>query len=105
MSIPFKRIPGSLLDDLLLSSGSGKTSLIMALLGEMHFAPTHPDSMFRLPRTGGVAFAVQESWVLNQTIRDNILFGSAYDEERYKKGAFNLPANHICDEWLISPDI
>ncbi|RXW21499.1 hypothetical protein EST38_g4368 [Candolleomyces aberdarensis] len=66
-------------------TGSGKTSLLMALLGEMHFAPSEPDSSFNLPRAGGVAFAVQESWVQNETIRENILFHSTYDEERYKK--------------------
>ncbi|KDR74315.1 hypothetical protein GALMADRAFT_250126 [Galerina marginata CBS 339.88] len=66
-------------------TGSGKTSLLMALLGEMHFIPSHPDSWFNLPREGGVAYAAQESWVQNQTIRDNILFGSPYEEERYQK--------------------
>ncbi|RXW20112.1 hypothetical protein EST38_g5743 [Candolleomyces aberdarensis] len=66
-------------------TGSGKTSLLMALLGEMHFAPSEPDSSYNLPRARGVAFAVQESWVQNETIRENILFHSAYDEERYKK--------------------
>ncbi|KAF6747838.1 multidrug resistance-associated ABC transporter [Ephemerocybe angulata] len=66
-------------------TGAGKTSLLMALLGEMHFTPTHPDSGFNLPRAGGVALSVQESWVLNETIRDNILFHSPYDEVRYKK--------------------
>ena len=54
--------------------------------GEMHFTPSGPDSSFNLPRAGGVAFAVQESWVQNETIRENILFHSPYDEERYKKG-------------------
>ncbi len=57
----------------------------MALLGEMHFTPVSPSSWYNLPRGGGVAYAAQESWVLNETIRDNILFGSEYDEERYKK--------------------
>ncbi|KAJ6470738.1 hypothetical protein C8R47DRAFT_1298099 [Mycena vitilis] len=66
-------------------TGAGKTSLLMALLGEMHFTPVLPSSWFNLPRAGGVAYAAQESWVLNETIRDNILFGSEYDEERYKK--------------------
>jgi hypothetical protein len=60
--------------------------MLMALLGEMHFIPTHPDSWFNLPREGGVAYAAQESWVQNETIKNNILFGSAYDEERYQKG-------------------
>ncbi|KAF8908922.1 P-loop containing nucleoside triphosphate hydrolase protein [Gymnopilus junonius] len=66
-------------------TGSGKTSVLMALLGEMHFIPSTADSWFNLPRQGGVAYAAQESWVQNATIRDNILFGSPYDEERYKK--------------------
>ena len=62
----------------------------MALLGEMHFVPTNPDSWFNLPREGGVAYAAQESWVQNETIKNNILFGSAYDEERYQKGLTRL---------------
>ncbi|TFK34746.1 multidrug resistance-associated ABC transporter [Crucibulum laeve] len=66
-------------------TGSGKTSMIMALLGEMHFIPSSPQSWFNLPRKGGVAFAAQESWVQNATIRDNILFGSELDEDRYRK--------------------
>ncbi|KAJ7919473.1 P-loop containing nucleoside triphosphate hydrolase protein [Mycena leptocephala] len=66
-------------------TGAGKTSLLMALLGEMHFVPASPSSWYNLPRAGGVAYAAQESWVLNETIRDNILFGAEYDEERYKK--------------------
>jgi ABC-type multidrug transport system fused ATPase/permease subunit len=51
----------------------------------MHFIPSSPSSWYNLPRAGGVAYAAQESWVLNETIRSNILFGSEYDEERYKK--------------------
>ncbi|KAH9059060.1 hypothetical protein EDB87DRAFT_1675205 [Lactarius vividus] len=66
-------------------TGSGKTSLLMALLGEMHFVPMSPDSWYHLPREGGVSYAAQESWVQNETIRDNILFGAPYDEERYNK--------------------
>ncbi|PPQ77073.1 hypothetical protein CVT25_014886, partial [Psilocybe cyanescens] len=63
-------------------TGSGKTSMIMALLGEMHFMPTDADSWFNLPRLGGVAYAAQESWVQSSTIRENIVFGLPYDEER-----------------------
>ncbi|KAI0052513.1 P-loop containing nucleoside triphosphate hydrolase protein [Auriscalpium vulgare] len=66
-------------------TGSGKTSLLMALLGEMHFVPLGPGSWYHLPRKGGVAYAAQESWVQNETIRDNILFGAPYDEARYEK--------------------
>ncbi|KAH9480844.1 ATP-binding cassette transporter abc4 [Psilocybe cubensis] len=66
-------------------TGSGKTSVLMALLGEMHFIPSAVDSWYNLPRGGGIAYAAQQSWVQNETIRDNILFGSPYDEQRYNK--------------------
>ncbi|THH12876.1 hypothetical protein EW146_g7283 [Bondarzewia mesenterica] len=66
-------------------TGSGKTSLLMALLGEMYFVPSGPGSWYNLPREGGVAYAAQESWVQSETIRDNILFGAPYDEGRYKR--------------------
>ena len=41
----------------------------MALLGEMHYIPSGPDSFVSLPREGGVAYAAQESWVQNETIK------------------------------------
>ncbi|TFK92734.1 P-loop containing nucleoside triphosphate hydrolase protein [Polyporus arcularius HHB13444] len=66
-------------------TGSGKTSLLMALLGEMHAIPSGPDSFVSVPRSGGVAYAAQESWIQSETIRQNILFGSPYDETRYNK--------------------
>ncbi|KAJ6501692.1 hypothetical protein C8R47DRAFT_1193380 [Mycena vitilis] len=66
-------------------TGSGKTSLLMALLGEMHFIPSGPTSWYNLPRAKGVSYATQESWVQNETIKENILFGAKFDEERYKK--------------------
>lgn len=54
---------------------------------EMHYVPLTSDSWFNLPRKNGVAYAAQESWVQNATIKDNILFGAPYDEERYNKGS------------------
>ncbi|KAJ7667031.1 hypothetical protein B0H17DRAFT_1210523 [Mycena rosella] len=39
-----------------------ETSLLMALLGEMHWLPASPDSWYNLPRSGGIAYAAQESW-------------------------------------------
>ena len=56
----------------------------------MHFIPSNPDSWFNLPREGGIAYAAQESWVQNETIKNNILFRTPYDEVRYKKGRFTL---------------
>ncbi|KAG8909039.1 hypothetical protein FRC01_007192, partial [Tulasnella sp. 417] len=64
-------------------TGCGKTSMLMALLGEMHFQPEILDSFYNLPREGGVAYAAQEAWIQNATVKENIIFGSPYDEERY----------------------
>ncbi|PPR08265.1 hypothetical protein CVT24_001158 [Panaeolus cyanescens] len=66
------------------STGSGKTAMLLALLGEMHLKRLSPDSWSNLPRDGGIAYAPQEGWVLSTTIRQNILFGSPYDEQRYQ---------------------
>ncbi|KIK70420.1 hypothetical protein GYMLUDRAFT_234888 [Collybiopsis luxurians FD-317 M1] len=66
-------------------TGAGKTSLLMALLGEMHFLPRGPGSWFNLPRNQGVAYAAQESWLQNGTIKDNILFGNPFNAERYRR--------------------
>ncbi|EMD39575.1 hypothetical protein CERSUDRAFT_111891 [Gelatoporia subvermispora B] len=77
-------------------TASGKTSLLMALLGEMHYMSTGLKSFVSLPRNGGVAYAAQESWVQNETIRDNILFGSPFDEERYNK---------VIEQCALKPDI
>ena len=32
---------------------------------------------------GSVSYVPQQAWVMNETLRENILFGKAYDEERY----------------------
>jgi len=66
-------------------TGSGKSSLLKALTGELHFEPRDDSSFFYLPRDGGVSFAAQESWCMSDSIKDNILFGSPYDEARYRQ--------------------
>ncbi|GAA6059991.1 hypothetical protein JCM10212_001149 [Sporobolomyces blumeae] len=74
-------------------TGSGKSSLFLALLGEMtclsgeiHLrkgsAETDLDSATGL--YDGVAFAAQLPWLQHATIRDNILFGSKYEKDRYE---------------------
>ncbi|KAJ7784670.1 multidrug resistance-associated ABC transporter [Mycena metata] len=67
-------------------TGVGKTAALLALLGEMHFIPAGPNAYFNLPRQGGVAYAAQQPWVENATIKQNIVFDAAsFDEARYKK--------------------
>lgn len=58
-------------------TASGKTSLLLALLGELHYIPAGLDSWYNLSRDGGVSYCAQEPWILNETIRVSliILFG------------------------------
>jgi ABC-type multidrug transport system fused ATPase/permease subunit len=75
-------------------TGSGKTSLLMAILGEMQLlsGSVHiPGGLARQdlrpdPRDGlteSVAYCAQQAWLVNATIKENILFASPYDEDRY----------------------
>jgi ATP-binding cassette subfamily C (CFTR/MRP) protein 2 len=63
--------------------GAGKSSLMNAMIGNMKFIRLEDDSKVSI--TGDVAYTNQVAWVLNATIRDNILFGSDHDETRYQK--------------------
>ncbi|KAJ7045853.1 hypothetical protein C8F04DRAFT_1066426 [Mycena alexandri] len=80
-------------------TGSGKTSLLMALLGEMHLVPSTLSSWYNLPRARGVSYAAQESWVMNDTIRNNILFNSPIDEERYSKVLYQCCLERDLELW------
>ena len=60
--------------------GSGKTLLLNALLGEL---PASPRTRLRIH--GTLSYAPQIPFILNQTLRENILFGSEYEEERYQR--------------------
>lgn len=59
------------------STGSGKSSLLMMILGEL------VPSEGKVRHSGRVSFSSQTSWIMPGTIRDNILFGLTYDEYRY----------------------
>jgi hypothetical protein len=54
-------------------TGSGKTALLMALLGEMHFSPSGPTAWINFPREGGVAYCAQEAWIQSETIKASLL--------------------------------
>ena len=59
--------------------GSGKTSLLMAILGEL------PSINGTVSVDGRIAYVPQLPWVFSGTIRDNILFGRPFDNGRYFK--------------------
>uniref|UniRef100_A0A2K6SMP8 ATP binding cassette subfamily C member 5 n=1 Tax=Saimiri boliviensis boliviensis TaxID=39432 RepID=A0A2K6SMP8_SAIBB len=72
------------------SVGSGKTSLISAILGQMTLLEGS------VAISGTFAYVAQQAWILNATLRDNILFGKEYDEERY---------NSVLNSCCLRPDL
>ncbi|XP_023236895.1 multidrug resistance-associated protein 4-like [Centruroides sculpturatus] len=70
--------PGELLT-VISPVGSGKTSFLLSILGEI------PVTFGKVIVKGKIAYASQEAWVFNGSIRENILFGEEYEEEKYKK--------------------
>ncbi|KAF8650152.1 hypothetical protein AX16_005387 [Volvariella volvacea WC 439] len=75
-------------------TASGKTSLLLALLGEMYSQPAGPRPWMSLPRAQGVAYVSQEPWILNDTIKENITFGSHFDHERFWKVIYQCCLQH-----------
>jgi ABC-type multidrug transport system fused ATPase/permease subunit len=76
-------------------TGSGKTSMLMALLGEMKLLAGRVhlpggrsrEDLKRDPHTGlteSVAYCAQQAWLVNGTVKDNIVFASKWDARRYK---------------------
>lgn len=61
------------------SVGSGKSSVISAILGEL---PTKSGS---LAVSGSIAYVAQEAFIFNSTVRENILFGKEYDPVKYRQ--------------------
>ncbi|XP_061922297.1 ATP-binding cassette sub-family C member 9 isoform X2 [Entelurus aequoreus] len=103
------RIPTGQLTMIVGQVGCGKSSLLLAMLGEMqtisgrvHWSKL-PDSETLHQGTFScseaeeeghdhvgsknrysVAYATQKSWLLNATVEDNITFGSPFNKQRYK---------------------
>jgi ABC-type multidrug transport system fused ATPase/permease subunit len=59
-------------------TGSGKTSLLHTLLGEL----TLQHGAVYMPHVP-IAYVPQQAWLLNATVKENILFGSDEDLTRY----------------------
>ncbi|KAL0304368.1 UNVERIFIED_CONTAM: ABC transporter C family member 10 [Sesamum radiatum] len=58
--------------------GSGKSTLLGAILGEV------PIAEGTVQVHGTIAYVSQSAWIQTGSIRDNILFSSAFDNERYQ---------------------
>ncbi|XP_071454824.1 multidrug resistance-associated protein 1 isoform X2 [Hetaerina americana] len=71
------------------SVGSGKSSLISAILGEMEKVSG------KINTKGSVAYVPQQAWIQNATLRNNITFGKEFNSSTYK---------HIISACALKPD-
>ena len=60
------------------STGSGKSTLMAGIMGECQVMQGHISVM------GNVSYVSQSAWIQNASLRANILFGSEYEESRYR---------------------
>ena len=59
--------------------GSGKSSLLHAISGEILVASG------KVEVEGKIAYVSQSAWIFSGTVRDNILFGNEFKEEKYQR--------------------
>ncbi|XP_041445573.1 ATP-binding cassette sub-family C member 8 isoform X2 [Xenopus laevis] len=111
------RIPQGQLTMIVGQVGCGKSSLLLATLGEMHKISgdvlwnsivsdsetgedVNPDKETAVDmetrRRGAVAYASQKPWLLNATVEENITFESPFNKQKYKA---------IIDACSLQPDI
>ncbi|QRV91281.1 ABC transporter [Ceratobasidium sp. AG-Ba] len=74
-------------------TGSGKSSLLAALLGEMDRIA---GQVYLDKRRHAVSYAGQHPWLEHATIRDNILYGLPYSKTRYEA---------VLDACALRPDL
>ncbi|CAG8439704.1 11549_t:CDS:10 [Acaulospora morrowiae] len=83
-------IPRGKLVAIVGSVGSGKSSLLSALVGEMK--KVHGEVVFG----GNVGYCPQSAWIQNATLRENVTFGLPFHEERY---------NQVIKDCCLEPDL
>ncbi|KZP16437.1 ABC protein [Athelia psychrophila] len=89
MRAPFKveisdmRVPRGSLVAIVGPVGSGKSSLLQGLIGEMRRSAGH------VSFGGRVSYCSQTAWIQNATLRNNILFGQPFEEDRYWQAVEN----------------
>uniref|UniRef100_A0A8C0FCD8 ATP binding cassette subfamily C member 9 n=1 Tax=Bubo bubo TaxID=30461 RepID=A0A8C0FCD8_BUBBB len=96
------RIPTGQMTMIVGQVGCGKSSLLLAILGEMqtlegkvHWSNPSSAEVLYVNRYS-VAYAAQKPWLLNATVEENIIFGSPFNKQRYKA---------VTDACSLQPDI
>lgn len=87
------KIPRGKLTAVVGAVGAGKSSLLSAILGNIPKVNgrvkvdiTEISTKIHVYEVyGSLAYVAQAAWIQNASLRDNILFGSKYDKEKYKR--------------------
>ena len=66
-------------------TGSGKSCLINAILNNLDLFNSNEKEVKFYNYSPIISYASQDPWIMNGTIRDNIVFYGKYNEERYNK--------------------
>ncbi len=74
------KVPRGSLVGVVGAVGSGKSSLLSAILGDME----RLEGRVNVAAGESVAYVSQQAWIRNATLRENILFGAPYEEGRYQ---------------------
>eukprot|EP01125_Pyxidicula_operculata_P007654 TRINITY_DN2595_c0_g1_i1.p1 TRINITY_DN2595_c0_g1~~TRINITY_DN2595_c0_g1_i1.p1 ORF type:complete len:1040 (-),score=251.73 TRINITY_DN2595_c0_g1_i1:92-3211(-) len=74
--------------------GSGKSSLSMAILGEI------PLASGEIYVNDDLAYVPQQAWIFNGTVRDNIIFGMPYDDKKFKAVCAASALNRDLEQWI-----
>ncbi|KAF9219896.1 P-loop containing nucleoside triphosphate hydrolase protein [Gyrodon lividus] len=83
-------------------TASGKTALLLALLGEMTITSGKlimSKDTFKVDKDGNthsISYVAQSPWLRQQSIKENIIFGYPYDEVRY---------NAVIECCMLRPDL
>lgn len=75
--------------------GAGKSSLLQAILGDLWKAKGE------VTIHGNVAYVAQQAWVMNASVKENILFGHRYDPLFYDK---TVKACALLEDFAQLPD-
>ncbi|EEB98382.1 hypothetical protein MPER_02118, partial [Moniliophthora perniciosa FA553] len=71
--------------------GSGKSSILQALVGEMRRTKGH------VTFGGTVAYVPQIPWIRNATLKENVWFGQPEDEKKFREIIDGCSLNHDLD--------
>ncbi|KAJ2449359.1 Canalicular multispecific organic anion transporter 1 [Coemansia sp. RSA 2336] len=74
-------------------TGAGKSTLLLAICGEVEMTMGHGSVV------GTIGYLEQSPWIMNDTLRANILFGRPYDREYFKKVVYACALTADIAQW------